>query len=888
MRERKRSRCGWVLALVLPISCGIWGTAIGAGMASGDPAVLHVPSPDWRDQVLYFVMIDRFDDGDPGNNDQGAGEFDPADGAKFSGGDLAGLARRLDYIAGLGVTGVWITPPVANQWWNQETSYGGYHGYWATDFKAVDPHFGALHDYRGLSRALHGAGMVLVQDVVVNHTANYFTYPAGPAMDIAGDVRIDADSAGLTAPTQWPFSLNDPRIPAHREAGIYHWTPDIVDFTDRTQELTWQLAGLDDLATGNPVVRRALRDAYGYWIREVGVDAFRVDTAFYVEPEYFTDFLHSADTSAPGIVRVAARTGRDDFHVFGEGFAFDKPFDDTMARRIDRYMRDEDGTPRLPGMINFPLHGTLGDVFARGHAPAELAHRIDSTMTLHARPHLMPTFIDNHDVDRFLSAGSEPALRQALLAMLTLPGIPVVYYGTEQGFTRPRAAMFANGVESGGRDHFDTSAPLYRYLQGAISLRRTHRLFSRGHPTMLAASAAGPGALAYRMDHAGETALVVFNTSASPTLLDNLETGLEPGTVLRGLFAIDGTAYERVVDGAGRINLVLPPHAGLVWQAGAVSVPVTAGIGAITLESGGTAVEASSGASPERGDFEVRGTAENAGRLQLVVDGDLAQARWLDVTPDGRWRALIDTRDMVDPALTHSAVVWAPDTGIASNRHSFKVTRDWTLLREVRDPVGDDHGPLGRYQYPTDDGWRLHRQGDLQRVRVWGSGGALKVELQMGAITSSWNPANGFDHVAFTLFVQVPGHEGGVSVMPKQNATLPDAMRWNVRLRAHGWSNAFFSSHGASADNEGAPALASAPLEVDRQARTVTFTIPARALGHPSTLDGGRLYINTWDYDGGYRALTPQAGSASFGGGDGAVDPLVLDDTAVIELMEDP
>ena len=70
---------------------------------------LHVPSPDWRDQVIYFLMTDRFDDGDPGNNDQGAGEYDPSDNSKYSGGDLKGVQRRLDYIRGLGATTVWIT-----------------------------------------------------------------------------------------------------------------------------------------------------------------------------------------------------------------------------------------------------------------------------------------------------------------------------------------------------------------------------------------------------------------------------------------------------------------------------------------------------------------------------------------------------------------------------------------------------------------------------------------------------------------------------------------------------------------------------------------------------------------------------------------------------------
>ena len=551
--------------------------AFAAGLAPAADAAtqggLHVPSPDWRDQVIYFLMIDRFDDADPSNNDQGAGEYDPEDGAKYSGGDLAGIERRLGYIRDLGATSVWITPPVAHQWWNQATRYGGYHGYWAEDFSRVDAHFGSLHDYRRLSRAIHGAGMYLVQDVVVNHVANYFGYPQGwDAADPARHFVLHPVGDGRRAPTRWPFSLNDARDPAQRAAGIYHWTPDISDFGDRRQELTFQLAGLDDLDTANPLVRHALRDAYGMWIREVGVDAFRVDTAFYVEPGYFTDFLHADDPEAPGVLRVAAATGRRDFHVFGEGFAIDKPFDDAQARRIDGYMRDSgmrdtsmrdgSGTPLLPGMINFPLYGTLGDVFARGRPTAELAYRIRNMMQVHANPHVMPTFVDNHDVDRFLAGGSEAGLRQALLAIMTLPGIPTLYYGTEQGFTGQRDAMFAAGVGSGGRAHFDEDSTHYRFLQRAIALRSGHRLFSRGTPTVLAANAATPGALVYRMAHGDDAALVAFNSSERATLLDNLDVGLVPGAALQGLFAIEGEPPALVAGAGGRISLVLPPRSG--------------------------------------------------------------------------------------------------------------------------------------------------------------------------------------------------------------------------------------------------------------------------------------------------------------------------------------
>ncbi|MCB1571921.1 MAG: hypothetical protein KDI72_13015, partial [Xanthomonadales bacterium] len=86
-------------------------------------------------------------------------------------------------------------------------------------------------------------------------------------------------------------------------------------------------------------VRRALRQSYGYWIREAGVDAYRIDTAFYVPPEYFEDFLYADDRRAPGILNVARQNGRKDFLAFGEGFAMDTPFHDESARRIDRYLR---------------------------------------------------------------------------------------------------------------------------------------------------------------------------------------------------------------------------------------------------------------------------------------------------------------------------------------------------------------------------------------------------------------------------------------------------------------------------------------------------------------------------------------------------------------------
>lgn len=766
------------------------------------PLKLHVPSPDWRDQIIYFVMTDRFNDGDRSNNDQGGGEYDPNAAAKYSGGDLRGIEQRLDYIQGLGATAVWITPPVRNLWWHTALKFSGYHGYWATDFMAVDPHLGNLADYQRLSHALHSAGMYLVQDIVVNHTADFFTYTgAWDRKDPAKNFTRIPSSLGELSPKRWPFSLNDASDPTQRAAAIYHWTPDVSNYADRRQEHNFQMSGLDDLNTENPVVRRALRQSYGYWIDQVGVDAFRVDTAFYVPPAYFHDFLYARDPQAPGMMQVARATGRKQFFTFGEGFAADKPFASQQTQKIEAYVRAQSGQPRLQGMLNFPLQATAADVFARGHPTAELAYRIQSMMRVHGQPHLMPSFIDNHDMDRFLSGGSTAALQQNLLMLMTLPGIPVIYYGTEQGFKEPRAAMFKNGWGSGGSDHFDAQAPLYRYIQRVSALRRAHPLFSRGRPRVLLADQDAPGLLAYRMDYGEQAALVVFNTSTQAVRANDVPTGLRSGALLTGLFGTESTPDALQTDPMGRVHLAMPAQSGAVW---------------------------------------------------LLPGHRSAQAK------------------IQEPRFAAPA--------------PFTSWRGWQLLANVLDPKGDDRGPCGHYLYPTDPTWGNNRQLDIHGVRVWSRDEALRVDVQLNTVTQSWNPANGFDHVAINLFIQIPGKSGGSTVLPLQNANLPSDMRWHYRLRAHGWSNALFSSETASPTAEGTALTPAAQIAVDRQRRTVSFMLRKSSLGGLKSTSGVKLYLTTWDYDGGYRELGSEPRPSGFGGASTKDSALVMDDTAVIEL----
>ena len=860
--------------------------------ASAPGLQLHVPSPEWRDQVLYFVLTDRFDDGDASNNDQGAGEFDARSNAHYNGGDFAGLTRRLDYIRGLGATALWITPPVANQWWDADARYSGYHGYWAENFMQVDRHLGTLDDYRRLSDALHRRGMFLVQDIVLNHTGNYFDYgPGWSAKDPAKDWRPNAGSRPTTAPSQPPFDQNDPRNPAHRAAAIYHWTPAITDFGDPKQVFTSQMSGLDDLNTESPAVRRALRQSYGHWINAVGVDAFRVDTAFYVPPSLFGDFLRSADPAAPGIERVARATGRQHFYTFGEAFAIDKPYADREARRIERYVRGPGGAPLMPGMLNFTLYGSLGDVLARGAPTAVLGHRITRMMQVHSAPQLMTTFVDNHDVDRFLAGGSEAGLRQALLAIMALPGVPVIYYGTEQGFTEQRGAMFAAGFASGGRDRFDTQAPLYRLLARLTALRRSQPLFSRGTPTVLQTSATGPGVLAWRMQHGADAALVVLNTADTPVLMAGLPSGLAAGSVLPGLLALDGEPAALRAGPGGRLDAVLPPRSGQVWRLPPAGTAARAGGLGGGIGGGAPGPDSRSSArataSPvlavstlqtlaDGNRLRAQGRAPAGSTLQLVLNGDLARATPVRADATGRWAAEVDTAHLAEtppaapgqPPARHQLVAWSPALAVASAPRPFALQRAWRLLADLADPAGDDRGPDGRYLYPTDPTWGERHQMDLRRARVWRAGEALKIELGTAQVTQLWQPQNGFDHVAFTLFFSQPGRPDGVAELPLQQARLPGGARWQHRLRVTGWSNALFTAAGASASAEGTPLTPGATVAVDKARHTVRLTLPAGALGGPGSLAGLQVYVTTWDYDGGYRALGPQPGGHTLGGGE--------------------
>jgi len=879
----------------------------GSKAPPGPTQLLHVPSPAWEEQVIYFVMTDRFANGDRSNDDQKKGEFDPASKDKYSGGDLQGIIDKLDYIQGLGATAVWITPPLANMWWDPLQQSGGYHGYWARHLEKVDEHLGTLDTYRALSDALHRRGMYLVQDVVPNHMGNFFqyaSYPAActpatsdaacavgsaiPGCDPSVGLVKNAQAVPTSRPEQAPFDQDDPSDPVQRAAGIYHWTPAIADYGSACQEASYQISDLDDLNTENPVVRATLKKSYGYWIKEVGVDAFRVDTAKFVPHGFWNDFLHSAD----GILAQARATGRNRFHAFGEVYEIPDPMTDALERKVASYLGTP-AKPELPAVLAFPLYGEIGRVFAGGKPTSYLGYRLGKLAdpALYPNPGAMPTFLDNHDVERFLSAGSLPGLNQALALLFTLPGIPVVYYGTEQRFTEPRAAMFAGGW-LGTIDRYDSSAPLYVKIKALADLRKANAVFTRGALEPLYDNEAGPGALAYRRTLGTESALVLMNTSQENTLVSKLDTRLPAGSVLQRLHA-EGNPETPLVGAGGLLTAVLPARSALVLRPTGQVVAPPPPAATLTVN---TAIDGQTFAA----DVAVTGTVSPpANQVWMVLDGLYDQATNLQVATDGSWSATIPVSTFPEGLERHAVAFYVPGAKVSTPllRFTSNVVFSGQTIT-VADPAGDDKGPAGTYAYPTDA--TFGHQMDVTGVTLQAGATTLNVKITLADFSSVWNPPNGFDHVAFSIFLALPSQSGS-TVLPKLSASAPPGFGWSYGMFSYGWgSPVLYSSAGATAADYGTIVTPAPAVKADAAAKSVSFRFDRRVLGLASW-SGVRVYVTTWDFDGigaVFRPLCDTAGQWTMGGGTPAVpaaacpsgvgqasgDPKIMDDVAPIDI----
>lgn len=870
-------------------------TAMLVSMPVMAETAMYPASPDWRDQVIYFVLTDRFADGNPANNDQGAGEYNPASSAHYSGGDLAGIQQKLDYIQNLGATSLWLTPPVANQWWSQKVQYGGYHGYWATDFMAVDAHYGTLADYQQLSAALHQKGMYLIQDIVVNHTGNFFGYD-GPydANDTAKNF-VMYEQGRQTAPSQSPFSLVNRLDPLAAKANIYHWTPPIQDPTVPGQEFSYQLANLADLNTSNPAVRQALKQSYRFWLEQVGVDAFRIDTAKYVEHDFWFDFLHAPD----GIKAKARELGKRDFLTFGEVFEASKPFHNYGEQKLKAFLGSQQ-KPELDSVIAFPLYFDINAVLAEGRPPALLGYRLGEHAKF-PKPHVLPTFLNNHDTKRFLAAGSVDAFIQAYALLFTIPGIPVIYQGDEQLLEHSRQAMFAGGFGA-EQDQFQPDSMMYRTIQRLAKLRREHKTLSRGDWQLLQADSAAPGVLAYQMrlpavekqqltasgsapskPHMTEQIVVLMNTADRPVLLANLPLTAK----LQGQTAAKATRWQLLwqhqyhadyvdTDGSGRLSMLLPARAVLVLAAEPQTDAAATGAVKAAAPSLLFQLQPVPCAPVCSQDFRLTGKVSQRGvLLQLVRNGEvLPQIQHSDAK--GNFSFGVQVQDL--GLQQNQLAVYAPELHQVSDSLQYQsrvTTATWQAAKQ--DALNDDKGPDGNYQQPQQE--HSQNQMDIQAVSAKASGANLELTLKMAQISQFWAPANGFDNVHFAIFFHLPhSRVAGARALPGLQTVMPQGKNWQLGHFMFGWGNSVFNAHQATRDKTGDKLGAAPQLEVDAKAGVITVRYQGQALGIDNWADAA-IYISTWDKtgEGMLRAIQPEPSPWNFAGAS-ADAPKVLDD----------
>jgi alpha-amylase len=511
MATSAASRLTALLAALLLAGCASAGrpAALGAPPPSAQAApapLARLPARPWSDEVLYFVLVDRFVDGDLTNDK----DVDRAAKGAFHGGDLKGLTAHLDEITSLGVTAIWINPVVKNiplpvtgagfpDW--------GYHGYWADDFTRVDPRFGSEADLEDLVRACHARGVRVLLDVVYNHAGYGSAY------------------------------LRDPKTRGYfrTECG--------------DDDLTSCLSGLPDFETERPEVREFLLGAQLPWARRYGLDGFRLDTVKHVEHDFWQ--LHRR--------RLDAEVGKG-FFLLGEVWGGDREV-------LDPWFADDELDAGFDFGFG---GSAVGWVMGRGRsvAFARYLESRQKVRRGHLLAHFLSSH-DVEGALSLLS-GDHQKFRLAAALQLTSSGLPTIYYGEEVGRPSGKWPDNRSDMPWGDRGLLPGAGlprdeGLRAYYQQLIAARRAHLALSRGdHRTL---SAEGDLLVFARRDEAsGDEVVVAVNRGAAPAsarvALPAGWGGRAPVDAL-GAAAVEVVGQELVVSVPGlRAAVLAPPAAG--------------------------------------------------------------------------------------------------------------------------------------------------------------------------------------------------------------------------------------------------------------------------------------------------------------------------------------
>ncbi|WP_441257367.1 alpha-amylase family glycosyl hydrolase [Vibrio sp. Vf1514] len=437
---------------------------------------------DFRKETIYFVFLDRFSDGDSSNNTgNNSATYDPNNLKKYIGGDLRGLINQLPYLKSLGVTAIWITPPIDNADNVDVNGGAGYHGYWGRDFFRVDEHFGTLEDFKELTATMHSAeyGMKLVLDYAPNHSNGNDENEFG-ALYRDGQFITDYNT-DVAAGTNW-----------------YHHNGGVSDWNDWYQVRNHNLFNLSDFNQSNSEVYQYLLDGSKFWI-DAGVDAIRIDAIKHMDKSFIQQWTTE-------IYDYSQTLGREGFYFFGEWFGASA----NTTSGIDGYAIDYANTSGS-ALLDFGFRDTLERVLANrsGNTMQTLNNYLNTRKTVFSSDDWQVVFMDNHDMARISTAlrSSEstfgPGNNEAggsqneefaqqrvdlgLVATMTVRGIPAIYYGTEQyaaNFTQNDFGQV--GSDPYNREKmpsFTQNTQAFKIIQTLTDLRQNSLAIQRGSYT---------------------------------------------------------------------------------------------------------------------------------------------------------------------------------------------------------------------------------------------------------------------------------------------------------------------------------------------------------------------------------------------------------------------
>jgi cyclomaltodextrinase / maltogenic alpha-amylase / neopullulanase len=499
-------------------------------------------TPEWvKDAVFYQIFPDRFA---RSGRVEPPGELEPWDAAPtlhgFKGGDLFGVAARLDELTDLGITALYLNPVFAS------ASNHRYHTY---DYLRVDPLLGGDEALRELLDAAHARGMRVILDGVFNHASRGFwpfnhVLECGIASPYVNWFHVDRDALAAGRPLRaYPDeTLREAIDAAGGPAQLGIETTFALGY-----HAWWNMPALPKLNTDNPQVREYLMRVAEHWIR-FGADGWRLDVAAEIDDdEFWREFRRRVKAANPDAYIVAEVWHEDQRWLRGDQF--------------DGYMN----YPLAFAILSFAAgaHRDQGAIDAHGDVREGLRHddgagflgRVEHQLRLYD-PEVVAVQLNvlgTHDTARILTicGGDADGVRLATLAQLTLPGAPCLYYGDELGM--------AGGMEPASRAAFpvDPAAgdrELRAFVRGLVRLRHAHPALRRG--SFAAAGASGTAA-AYVREGAGEAFLVALNAGDEPVSLDLRLAGLD-GRVLEPAaegWAWPPTASVRIDDGTARIDL---------------------------------------------------------------------------------------------------------------------------------------------------------------------------------------------------------------------------------------------------------------------------------------------------------------------------------------------